>query len=45
MVINEGDVFFADDPTTWLRMMCCVMYCFVQTLLREDLVDGNRGTK
>jgi hypothetical protein len=32
MVINEGDVFFVDNPTTWLRMLICVMYCFVQTL-------------
>ena len=32
MVDNEGDVFFADDPTTWLRKLFCVMYCFLQTL-------------
>jgi hypothetical protein len=32
VIINEGDVFSVDDPTTWLRKLFCVMYCFLQTL-------------
>jgi hypothetical protein len=45
MVAGEGDVFFVDDPTTWLRKLFCLMDCFVQTLLRENLVGGNRETQ